>query len=201
MDLTKEALDYLTERDIRPEERKLKINGQEYIIDKNGEPVLVEPVIYKAKEPIRLNTLSGLVDYIKSNIDGFDDLILHVVDEKLVELKGKLQPNGDRELLAIATAIVPEFDFDSYMDIESFNIALQSQFVKTDDRDILLKVVGNLKEDNVRSTGDDGISQAVTIKSGITTAENIKVPNPVILAPYRTFVEVKQPESKFIFRM
>ncbi|WP_416437383.1 hypothetical protein [Ligilactobacillus salivarius] len=126
MDLTKEALDYLTERGIRPEERKLKINGQEYIIDKNGEPVLVEPVIYKAKEPIRLNTLSGLVDYIKSNIDGFDDLILHVVDEKLVELKGKLQPNGDRELLAVATAIVPEFDFDSYMDIESFNIALQS---------------------------------------------------------------------------
>lgn len=201
MDLTKEALDYLTERGIRPEERKLKINGQEYIIDKNGEPVLVEPVIYKAKEPIRLNTLSGLVDYIKSNIDGFDDLILHVVDEKLVELKGKLQPNGDRELLAVATAIVPEFDFDSYMDIESFNIALQSQFVKTDDRDILLKVVGNLKEDNVRSTGDDGISQAVTIKSGIATAENIKVPNPVILAPYRTFVEVEQPESKFIFRM
>ena len=189
MDLTKEALDYLTERGIRPEERKLKINGQEYIIDKNGEPVLVEPVIYKAKEPIRLNILSGLVDYIKSNIDGFDDLILHVVDEKLVELKGKLQPNGDRELLAVATAIVPEFDFDSYMDIESFNIALQSQFVKTDDRD------------NVRSTGDDGISQAVTIKSGIATAENIKVPNPVILAPYRTFVEVKQPESKFIFRM
>lgn len=96
------------------------------LVDKNGEPVLVEPVIYKAKEPIRLNTLSGLVDYIKSNIDGFDDLILHVVDEKLVELKGKLQPNGDRELLAVATAIVPEFDFDSYMDIESFNIALQS---------------------------------------------------------------------------
>ena len=56
MDLTKEALDYLTERGIRPEERKLKINGQEYIIDKNGEPVLVEPVIYKAKEPIRLMT-------------------------------------------------------------------------------------------------------------------------------------------------
>lgn len=198
MDLTREALDYLMEQGIKPKERQLRINGEDYIINKDGEPVLVEPVIYKAKEPIRLNTLSGLVDYIKSNID---DLILHVVDEKLVELKGKLQPNGERELLAVATAIVPEFDFDSYMDIESFNIALQSQFVKTDDRDILLKVVGNLKEDNVRSTGDDGISQVVTIKSGIATAENIKVPNSVILSPYRTFVEVKQPESKFIFRM
>lgn len=199
MDLTKEALDYLTERGIRPEDRKLKINDQNYIINKDGEPVLVEPVIYKAKEPIRLNTLSGLVDYIKSsNLDyNTDHAYLHVVDEKTVELKSDLKEDRERELLAVATAIVPEFKFNSYMDIESFNIALQSQFVKTDDRDILLKVVGNLKED----TGDDGISQAVTIKSGIATAENIKVPNPVILAPYRTFVEVKQPESKFIFRM
>ena len=102
MDLTKEALDYLAEQGIEPKERRLEIGGQNYIINKDGDPVLVEPVIYKAKEPIRLNTLSGLVDYIKSNIDGFDDLILHVVDEKLVELKGKLQPNGDRELLAVA---------------------------------------------------------------------------------------------------
>ena len=203
MDLTKEALDYLAEQSIEPEERQLKISGQNYIINKDGEPVLVEPVIYKAKEPIRLNTLSGLVDYIKSsNLDyNTDHAYLHVVDEKTVELKSDLKEDRERELLAVATAIVPEFKFNSYMDIESFNIALQSQFVKTDDRNILLKVVGNLKEDNVRSTGDDGISQAVTIKSGIATAENIKVPNPVILAPYRTFVEVEQPESKFIFRM
>ncbi|GET15220.1 hypothetical protein SN4111_14820 [Ligilactobacillus agilis] len=31
--------------------------------------------------------------------------------------------------------------------------------------------------------------------------ENIQDPNPVLLAPYRTFIEVKQPENKFIFRM
>ena len=73
MDLTREALDYLMEQGIEPEERQLKINGQNYIINKDGEPVLVEPVIYKAKEPIRLNTLSGLVDYIKSNIADFDE--------------------------------------------------------------------------------------------------------------------------------
>ncbi|MEB9776454.1 hypothetical protein P4K25_31445, partial [Bacillus cereus] len=30
---------------------------------------------------------------------------------------------------------------------------------------------------------------------------NAKVPNPVQLSPYRTFVEVEQPESKFVFRM
>ena len=27
------------------------------------------------------------------------------------------------------------------------------------------------------------------------------MPNPVTLCPFRTFVEVKQPESRFVFRM
>ena len=30
---------------------------------------------------------------------------------------------------------------------------------------------------------------------------DVKVPNPVTLRPFRTFIEVEQPESKFIFRM
>src|SRR5699024_9004361 len=134
--MEKEALDFLMEEGIEPKERQLKIGGKNYIINKDGQPVLVAPVIYKAKEPIRLNTLSGLVDYIKSsNLDyNTDHAYLHVVDEKTVELKSDLKEDRERELLAVATAIVPEFKFNSYMDIESFNIALQSQFVKTEDR-------------------------------------------------------------------
>ena len=50
--------------------------------------------------------------------------------------------------------------------MEDFNVALQSIFVKNPDREILLKVVGNLKEDNVKTTGDDGVSQAVYYRTG-----------------------------------
>jgi hypothetical protein len=38
-------------------------------------------------------------------------------------------------------------------------------------------------------------------KFNLETLANVKVPNPVVLAPFRTFPEIKQPESKFIFRM
>src|SRR5699024_2066082 len=58
-----------------------------------------------------------------------------------------------------------------------------------------------LKEENVKNTGDDGVSQAVTINTGIASASDVKVPNPVTLKPYRTFVEVEQPASEFVFRM
>ncbi|MNW60692.1 hypothetical protein D3C74_386970 [compost metagenome] len=46
-----------------------------------------------------------------------------------------------------------------------------------------------------------GMTQSVVAKTGVATVEDVKVPNPVLLAPYRTFVEVEQPESSFVFRM
>ena len=49
--------------------------------------------------------------------------------------------------------------------------------------------------------GDDGVSQKATIKTGIASKGEVLVPNPVKLRPYRTFLEVEQPESAFVFRM
>lgn len=63
----------------------------------------------------------------------------------------------------------------------------------------MLKVVGNIQEDNVKNVEDDGISQAVVAKIGVASVGNVEVPNPVSHVPFRTFVEVNQPVS--IFRM
>ena len=43
MDLTKEALQYLAEQVIKPEERVISINNQSYVIDENGYPKYVAP--------------------------------------------------------------------------------------------------------------------------------------------------------------
>lgn len=94
-----------------------------------------------------------------------------------------------------ANAMIPEFNFGRFYDAEDFNIKLQSAFVKNEDRNIMLKVVGNIKEENVRQIGDDGVSQAVQAKVGVATVATVQVPNPVVLAPFRTFVEVEQPSS------
>lgn len=146
--------------------------------------------------------MTGLVDYIQSNVERHDiPYFLHIVDHERVELTGVLQSDGKRETLVIARAIVPDFNYDYFLDSEQLIISLQSKFTKTKDRDLLLKVIGNVKEENVRQTGDNGIAQAVTIKTGVASADDVLVPNPVTLAPYRTFLEVVQPESDFIFRM
>lgn len=81
------------------------------------------------------------------------------------------------------------------------SVTIKLEFIPDDEREILLQVLGNIKEENVRTVGDDGISQAVKIKQGLTSVADVIVPNPVNLAPYRTFLEVDQPFSNFIFRM
>ncbi|WP_233711026.1 hypothetical protein [Lederbergia citrisecunda] len=205
--MIKEAIKYLTELGINPADRVIDLNDYEgnkrtFILNDEGMPKEIKPLNNRALEPLHINTLTGLVNYIKANIERFGyQLFLQVYDEKTVSLKGTLQYDGGRETLVIANAITPKFSYGHYLDSEELIIAFQSKFTKTADRDLLLKVVGNVKEENVRQTGDNGVSQAVTIKTGIASADDVLVPNPVTLAPYRTFLEVEQPSSDFIFRM
>lgn len=205
--MIKEAIKFLTELGIKPDERVIDVmdsadNMRTFTIDSEGNRSEIKPVIDRAKFALEINTLSGLVDYIKADKERHDkELYLQVFDEGTVSLKGVLDPEGQRETLVVASAIVPQFNYEYYHGAEELIVALQSNFVKTKDRDLLLKVVGNVKEENVRNTGDTGYSQAVTIQTGITSVDDVQVPNPVALAPYRTFLEVDQPISDFIFRM
>lgn len=78
---------------------------------------------------------------------------------------------------------------------------LQSAFVDLGDRAALLKVTGSIKDENITEVGDNGVSQGVKIKTGVASINEVLVPNPVTLTPYRSFQEIEQVESKFIFRM
>lgn len=102
---------------------------------------------------------------------------------------------------AEVTANVPEFGFNRWIDHESFCIALQSKFLPNDDRGLLLKFAGTVESGTIAEYGDDGVTQKATVKVGIAKKGEAVIPNPVTLVAYRTFIEVEQPESLYIFRM
>lgn len=190
--MIKEALQYIVglgKAEIHGE------NGQTYSDKKLH--LIEEPTA----TPFTVHTLSGLVSYIKSNFDGDDPVILHVVSPTSVTVKSALNSDQERDYFLKAEALLPTFIFNDWYSTEKFNISLQSCFIQNEDRDVMLKVVGNITEDQVKTVSDDGISQAVVAKVGVASVGNVEVPNPVSLIPYRTFVEVVQPESDFIFRM
>ena len=128
-------------------------------------------------------------------------MFLHVVSPTKVELFSALDADRERESLVQVTAELPEFRFGEFIDHDAFCIALQSIFINNEDRETLTKFAGTVENGTVEQYSDDGISQKATIKTGIASKGDAIVPSPVKLRPYRTFLEVEQPESEFIFRM
>jgi hypothetical protein len=158
-------------------------------------------------ETLQINTLTGIVDYIKSNLDGDPEngMAVQVVSYDCVKVIGGhfgRFKQRDEYVVARSEAVIGKtFTFGHFYDPESFNIALQSLFVETDEREQILRVVGNIKEETVKQAVDDGTSQTVVARAGVARVEEVEVPNPVTLQPYRTFREIEQPASVFILRM
>ena len=156
-------------------------------------------------DPVVLHTLDSLVTFIQNHVDGSylgDCLSIHIESPTKVNLIGPVREDKSREIYAVVKAELPDqIRYGQFYDTEDFNISVQSRFVDNPDKKLLLKFTGLIKEENVKQTGDDGISQAVMIRTGVVSVDQAIVPNPVSLAPWRTFQEVKQPESMFVFRM
>lgn len=152
---------------------------------------------------LTVSTLTGLVDYIKSDLDKLPEkLLIQVISPREVALYSPLNADREREQYISAEAILPDnVVYDRFIGTEQFNIMLQSAFVDVGTKSALLKYTGLIQDEAVKTTGDDGVSQQVTVKTGVASVGQAIVPNPVELAPYRTFSEVEQPISKFIFRM
>lgn len=156
---------------------------------------------------ITMNSLSSLVDFIKNTADMKPDLeyIVQVVSPTEVRLISGLDGDRCREVLVDVTAEVPSFSFDRYIQNEEFIIGVQSKFMDGDaennDKPIVLKFAGNVKSGTVAEYGDSGVGQKATVKMGAASLSEVEVPSPCYLKPYRTFTEVDQPMSSFIFRI
>jgi hypothetical protein len=171
------------------------INGRTY---SNG-PSGILPIRPPQAETLTINTLTGIVDYVPVELVQ----MLHIVDHKKVDV---IDANFSDAWLTRSTYLTavhdsPVFRFGQFMNVEDFIIALQSMFVQDENTAAILKIVGNVVEEAVNQFSDDGVTQAVTAKAGISRRDVVAVPNPVTLRPYRTFMEVEQPASTFVFRM
>lgn len=153
-------------------------------------------------EPIKATTLTSLVDYIKERRDELRDrMIVQVVDPESVALFSGLMEERDRELLFIVTAQLPYFHYGNEYEQEAFLVAMQACFQPSPDREAVTVLASNIVNTQSATYSDDGISQQAIMQTGITTKDKVLVPNPVKMIPYRTFLEVEQPQSEFVFRI
>lgn len=158
-------------------------------------------------EPAALHfgSLGAMVEYVKANRDALDlkALVLLVESPTVVRLLGPIVgEKKQRFCYATATAknLVEKW-VDTYHPQEAFVVAMQSRFEDMHDRAAVLRVISKLREEQSLESEDDGVGQRATVKAGVVLATQVEVPNPVTLAPFRTFREVVQPGSQFVLRV
>ena len=201
--MIKEALQYIIGLQ---QPRVQEIDGQKYFFNKDGFPILIDKC--RSCDALEISTLTSLVDYIKESLaDDFaapgvvPKMIIHVESETEVRLVSVFNGDMDRWTIATVQARIPQIVLNKFVGQEQFIIQMQSTFIDNADKAVVLQVAGNVEDKTVANYGDDGVSQKATIKTGLANVEDVIVPNPVKLRPFRTFHEIEQPEIDFVFRM
>lgn len=181
----------------------LDVGGRQYS-DKELTPV-EEP----RAETLELLTLDGLVTYLgRAHKEGVADpkkLRVHIVDHSKVEVVSEPSEQfKKRERLCCATTklSVEPLPFGRQASTEEFIIGLRTRFVQDENVNAVVKLLGTMSQESVTTSEDDGFTQKISAKRG-AIVDHVKtpVPNPVMLRPYRTFLEIEQPQSPFILRL
>ena len=151
-------------------------------------------------------SLDGLIEYIKADVDGvFGEKerrhIVRVTSPQKVEVISPVTGYWlERITVAVCNAVVPQIKFGQYMDTDEFQVMVQTCFADGENRAKVLMLTGSVRKEQNMQTADDGVSQKLTVNTGVVTVADVTVKNPVVLTPFRTFREVEQPESPFILR-
>lgn len=198
MENLKEALKYVVDLGLDASQTEvIEIDGKTYAnrsLSRYDKPVYADAV--------KAATLTSLVDYIGSCSEEFrEDMLVHIVSPTCVKLISKLDAERRREVLFETNAEVSGFQFDTWYNQENFMIGLQANFVESYDLAAVMKLAGNIERKNDQTFSDNGTTQVATMQVGIASKADVIVPNPVELIPYRTFQEVQQPASQFVFRI
>jgi len=154
-------------------------------------------------ETIKLFSLNQLVNLMRSD-DFATDKEVHIISPSRVNIIGK-NYTPDNKLVhygrADASEIFEAYSSGNKLQQEDFIISLMSKFQATPARDELIKLVSVIKDETSSTQNDDGFSQNVTVKAGVTLVKEVTLKNLWQLQPFYTFPEIEQPKIPFIFRV
>lgn len=226
----------------------VEVNGRQYA---NREVIEVGPQIHEPRaDTVSVATLSGLVSYLTSCLDGIDkkhgELLVRVTSPTRVDVLGPESGHfRERDIYAVAdcSGVLPALELNHYVPMEQFLVMLRSSFLdaarlkpllerygvrmlgddgapgsaaSSEPKRIYLAPEGYSEGGDVayvaemtakvtteggQTITDDGVGQSVTIKTGVKLAKAGTIKNPVALIPCRTFSEIPQPMSEFLFRL
>lgn len=185
-----------------------EIAGHTYLIDGSSyEEIIPNP--YPIPKTYGFSSLDGLVKMVRkehTNItaacDTDDVLFINVTSPTTVDVSTGLDGCNRRAMLYHSG-----YEFSrkwigaNWFEHEEAMIVLRSQFIQNEGTEYLLDFLSRVSDENSVSSDDNGMTQTVQVKKGIALNTREPVKPIVTLKPYRTFLEVDQPESAFLIRV
>lgn len=193
--MLKEAFQYLVSL---KDNKTYEIHGDTY---SDHELHRIQPhVAHPAR--ISVTGLDSIVKLIRNELDVIGNLPLFVrVDgARKVSVFSTYDDEMDRDSLYEAACDVPDFR-EGFREYEQAIIELRSKFFPGEGVEYLLDLLSRINKENGVTTSDNGVSQQVEARQGVSLKAMVNVKPRVALCPYRTFLEVEQPESEFILRL
>lgn len=155
-------------------------------------------------EKISLNGLDSVCKLIRNEAEELfltDQILVQVESYNRVKVFTTLDGEMDRCYLYVCEADTPRVCIGNWMDHEQAVIQLRAMYIPNEDSEYLLKLLSSVSRESKVTSTDNGVSQTVEAKSGIALMERVTVKPRVTLKPFRTFLEVAQPESDMLVRL
>ena len=159
------------------------------------EPHVDRPAAYE------VSGLDSIVQLIRKEIDQVGGFVfVRVSGAQDVWVNTTYLPDLSRNTLYHAKADVPGFS-QGFREQEEAIIELRSLFMPDAGTEYLLNLLSRMSVDAGATTTDNGVTQTVEVKSGVALKEKTDIRPRVKLTPFRTFLEVDQPESEYLLRV
>ena len=175
--------------------------GEKKFSDRHFEEIIPQK---NYPQVLEVNSLDSIVQLIRQEAaQAYADksrLYVQVEEHDRVRVFTSYDERMKRSYLYTAKADVPGFR-SGWKESEEMLIALRSLFLQTEDIAYLLELLSKMDDEQSVSSFDNGVTQTVEAKKGVALKEKVVVRPRVKLTPFRTFLEVAQPESEFLLRV
>lgn len=195
-------IEELVEGKVEPE--IIEYGGVDYVKTSRGYEQLRKPTTRK----VEVNSLTGLVKMIQnsikdieSEIDGIYAPLIVNVDFNCIEVMSALNSDKTRNYLVEANPMIPSLQMGRNLSVEEMIILLSTAYIPTENTEKFINSISSLRIVEEVNFDDDGIGQTVTAKQGASMNKSFQVQPIVKLKPIRTYAEIEQVESKFLFRV
>ena len=179
------------------ETKTFEIGGQTYT---DGHLTRIPPHVDRP-EAISVSGLDGVCKLIRTELEKVGTTIMvQAKSYKSVEVMTTYLPDFSRNILYRAEADAPGI-YTGFRSREVALIELRSLFIPNEGTAYLLDLLGRMTDEKSVSTNDNGITQTVEARQGVALNALVEVKPRVLLRPFRTFLEVEQPESEFLLRV